>query len=116
MFDYSGIFTEHAKFTSPASKLSCHGRNSGGVLLLIRKSLSILVKEVKMNCGNTVCVRIDKSVFNSEKDVLLIPCYVVPENDPLYDTLELKDGIFILEEGILQAVQSEDLYVWFAAI
>ena len=27
------------------------------------------------------------------------------------DTLELKDGILILEEGILQAVQNEDLYV-----
>ena len=90
---------------------NCHGRNSGGVLLLIRKSLSNLVKEVNLNFGNTVCVRIDQSVFNSDKDVLLIARYVVPENGPLYDTLELKDGILILEEGILQAVQNEDLYV-----
>ena len=69
------------------------------------------MKEVNLNFGNTVCVRIDQSVFNSDKDVLLIARYVVPENGPLYDTLELKDGILILEEGILQAVQNEDLYV-----
>ena len=43
--------------------------------------------------------------------MLLIASYVAPENSPLYDTLELKDGILILEESTLQIVQNEDPYI-----
>ena len=110
-FDFSRLFTDHIKFAAPAKKLSLQGRNSGGVLLLIRKSLSTFVKQMKTDCENTVVVRVDKSVFSLDKDVLLIASYVAPENSPLYDTLELKDGILILEESILQIVQNEDPYI-----
>ena len=51
------------------------------------------VKQVEINCEDTVAVRIDKSVSDADKDVLLFASYVVPENSPVYDTLELKDGI-----------------------
>ena len=110
-FDFSRLFTDHVKFAAPAKKLSLQGRNSGGVLLLIRKSLSTFVKQMKTDCENTVVVRVDKSVFSLDKDVLLIASYVAPENSPLYDTLELKDGILILEESILQMVENEDPYI-----
>ena len=66
---------------------------------------------MKTDCENTVVVRVDKSVFSLDKDVLLIASYVAPENSPLYDTLELKDGILILEESTLQIVQNEDPYI-----
>ena len=77
---------------------------------MIRQSLSAFVKKLEVDCENTVVVKIDRCVFNLDKDVLLIACYVAPENSPLYDTLELNDGIQILEESILQAAQNEDLY------
>ena len=66
---------------------------------------------MKTDCENTVVVRVDKSVFSLEKDVLLIASYAAPENSPLYDTLELKDCILILEESTLQIVQNEDPYI-----
>ena len=109
-FDFSRLFAGYVKFAAQAKKLSTQGRNSGGVLLLIRQSLSAFVKKLEVDCENTVVVKIDRCVFNLDKDVLLIACYVAPENSPLYDTLELNDGIQILEESILQAVQNEDLY------
>ena len=84
---------------------------SVGFLLLIRKSLSAFVKQMKSGCENTIVVRVDKSVFSLDKDVWLIVSYVAPENSPLYDTLELKDGILILEESILQIVQNKDPYI-----
>ena len=56
-------------------------------------------------------VRVDKSVFSLDKDVLLIASLFAPENSPLYDTLELKDGILILEQSILQIVENEDPYI-----
>ena len=64
--------------------------------------------DLPTDCENTVVVRVDKSVFSLDNDVLLIASYVAPENSPLYDTLELKDGILILEESILQMVENED--------
>ena len=110
-FDLSRLFTDHIKFAVPPKKIFRYRANSGGVLLLIRKSLSTFVKQMKTDCENTVVVRVDKSVFSLDKDVLLIASHVAPENSPLYDTLELKDRIFILEESILHIVQNEDPYI-----
>ena len=107
--DFSRLFTDYVKFAAPAKKISTQGGNSG-VLLLIQQSLTAFVKQLKFDCENTVVVKIDSCVFNSDKDVSLIACFVAPKNSPLYETLEVNDGIQILEEKILQAVQNEDLY------
>ena len=61
-----------------------------------------------VNCENIVAVGIDKSVFDADKDVLLVTSFVVAENSPLYSTLELKDSILILEETLLQVMQNDD--------
>ena len=50
-------------------------------------------------------------MFEADKDVLLVASYIVPENSLLYDTLELKDGILILEQSLLQVMQNEDVYL-----
>ena len=104
-FDFNGLFTEHVKFVAPAKRLSRQGRNSGGVLLLIKRAVCKFVKQIQINCANTVAVRIDKSVFNANKDVLLIASYVAP------DSMDLKDGIVILEENLVQVIHDEDLYI-----
>lgn len=104
-FDFNGLFTEHVKFVAPAKRLSRQGRNSGGVLLLIKRAVCKFVKQIQINCANTVAVRIDKSVFNADKDVLLIASYVAP------DSMDLKDGIVILEENLVQEIRDEDLYI-----
>ena len=110
-FDFNGLFTEHVKFVAPAKRLSRQGRNSGGVLLLIKRAVCKFVKQIQINCANTVAVRIDKSVFNADKDVLLIASYVAPEHSPFYDSMDLKDGIVILEENLVQEILDEFCYV-----
>ena len=110
-FDFNGLFTEHVKFVAPAKRLSRQGRNSGGVLLLIKRAVCKFVKQIQINCANTVAVRIDKSVFNADKDVLLIASYVAPEHSPFYDSMDLKNGIVILEENLVQEIRDEDLYI-----
>ena len=72
--------------------------------------------QLKTDCTKTVVVRVDRSVFSLDKDVLLIASYVAPENSPLDDTLELKDGILILEESILHIVQNENPYKLHSAM
>ena len=73
-FNYDSIFTDHRKFVAPAKKLSHRGRNSGGVILLVRNKFSRFVKETKFDCDNTAAVRIDKAMFNTKKDVVLNSC------------------------------------------
>ena len=109
-FDFNGLLTDHMKFVAPAKRLSRQGRNSGGVLLLIKRTVCKFVKQIQINCANTVAVRIDKSVFNADKDVLLIASYV-PERSPFCDSMDLKDGIVILEENLVQEIHDEDLYI-----
>ena len=76
---------------------------------MIQRTLSAFVKQLEVDCEKTVVVKIDRCVFNLDKDVLLIACCVARENSLLYDTVELNDGMHILEENILQAVQNLSL-------
>ena len=110
-FNFDIIFHDFVKFVHPAKKISQRGRNSGGVLLLIRKSLSEFISRVNIECDNTVAVKFKKSVFNSDKDIVLIATYVIPENGSLYDTMPIKDGIVNLEESLLQVQQSQDVHI-----
>ena len=81
-FDFNGLFTEHVKFVAPAKRMSRQGRNVGGVLSLIRRTVCKFVKQIQTDYANTIAVRVDKSVFNADKDVLLIASYVAPGHGP----------------------------------
>ena len=109
-FDFNNIFLSYEKFVSPAHKLCHHSRKAGGVVLLIKKTLCTFIKEIiELNCPNAVALRIDRCLFRTDTDVLLVACYVAPEDSPLYDSYELKDGVEMLEECILQAMGNADL-------
>ena len=68
------------------------------------------VKQIQIDCANTTAVRVDKPVFNADKDVFLIASYVVPEYGPLHESMDLKDGIVILEEKILQVIRDDSMH------
>ena len=110
LFDYSSIFMDHVKFFAPAKKLDRLGRNSGGVLVLVRRSFSHLVKQIKVTLDNTIILRCDKQLFNADKDVLFVGGYVAPESSPFYSTHALKDGIVMLEEALMEIVGDNELY------
>ena len=111
-FDYKQVFHDFVKYFAPAKKLSKQGRNSGGVLLLVKNSLSPFVKEIKLdNTNNMIAILIDKKVFNADKDVVLVACYIPPEGSPVYNNLEIKDGILILEENILQSFSKDNVHM-----
>ena len=42
---------------------------------------------------------------------MLLIANVVPEHGPLYESMDLKDGIVILEEKLLQVIRDEDVHV-----
>ena len=110
-FDFSCVFPDYTKFHAPAKKLSVHGRNSGGVLLLVLNECAKFASQIRVECDNAVVVKINKCVFGLDKDVVLVACYIVPEGGPAYNLTELKDGILILEENILQDVDKDDIHL-----
>ena len=106
-FDYDCVFPDYLKFYAPSSKLSTHGRNSGGVLLLIKKCFKKYIKEIKTNGDNLVIVKINKEVFGVNKDVILVAIYVPPEGSPFYAEKMVKDGILSMEETLFQHFERE---------
>ena len=44
--DFDLLFIEHVKFVAPAKRLSRQGRNVGGVLSLIRRTVCKFVKQI----------------------------------------------------------------------
>ena len=110
-FNFSRIFTEFVKFTALAKKLSHFGRNSGGVVLFIKKCLEHFVEEIKLECNNAVAVKLSKTVLETDKDVVVVGCYIAPEGSPVYNNTELEDGVMMLEESVLHAVRQDDVHL-----
>ena len=68
--------------------------------MLIRRAVCKFVKQIQIDSTSTTAVKVDKSIFNQDTDVLLIASYVVPEQGPLCDSVDLKDGILYLRRKI----------------
>ena len=70
-------FPDFLQFSSPALKLSHHGRSSGGVLLWVKRAWEKYVSVLDLLQDNMVWLKIDRSVFSCEKHVVLCgACYV----------------------------------------
>ena len=77
---------------------------------MIRKCLKELVKEIKLDCNNAIAIRVDKSVFDVNKDVVFLAAYIAPEGGPIYEESVIKDGVVLFEESEVQQFQRKDFY------
>ena len=84
----ANIFPDHEIYSCPAIKLSAKGRRSGGVLVLVRESLSRFVKEITVPCDNLVVLLLSKSLSGEEHDTLFLSLYCQPIGSPFYHTHE----------------------------
>jgi hypothetical protein len=97
----SSIFQDYVIFTSKAKKLSCRGRYSGGVIVMIRKSLASFAERIQVETENTVVIKLHRNVFGSYKDVMFICSYVHPHDSEFWKTKQGVFGMEILEQCIL---------------
>lgn len=87
-------------FFSPAKKLSAHGRCSGGVIVLVKKTLSHIfdITEINHNFNNIIALQlINKS---SNKIYIVVSAYIPPYTSPFYDNVPYDNGIHMLDEFI----------------
>ena len=76
----SDMFKDYLSFTAKAKKLSHHGRNSGGVVMLLRKLYAEFVREVPYE--NMLVIEVDEVLFKTGKPVYMIGVYFPPCESP----------------------------------
>ena len=65
-FDFSTHFEDYSVFHAPANILSRRGRKSGGVAVLVRKSLMQFVTSVECDYDNMICFKLSKDRLGIE--------------------------------------------------
>ncbi|RUM93187.1 MAG: hypothetical protein DSZ28_08770, partial [Thiothrix sp.] len=101
-FDFGRYCEECCIFHSPAVKLSYHGRRSGGVAILVKKTLSTTVSQILCSLDNTIAIR---ALDNDHGSIVIICVYIPPVDSPYYHNRETKCNIVLLEEEILRIQQ-----------
>lgn len=105
-FDFSVHFHDFLVLHSPASKLSRQGRHSGGVVMLIRRSLQGLFQEINCLFSNMLCVKFSNLVFGTDKDVMFIGIYNHPSGSAYYVDKDFDCTLDLLEEFLLNHMES----------
>ena len=106
-FDFGVKLPDHVALHCPAKKYSKLGRPSGGLVLLIRKTLAPFIEIVETNLSHVLAIKIKKSLLNTAKDLLLVTIYNHPKesifykNKQYYSTLEETEQFLAnnIEEG-----------------
>ena len=87
-----------------AKESMCGGRNMGGVLVLVRKSIASSIKRINDTFEFGVLLTIDKSLLDLDRDCVYCSVYIPPENSPFYRNI--KGSVF---ERIEASLFSDDL-------
>ena len=77
-------------------------------MVLIRKKLKQYIEIIKTNINHVICLRINKSLLNSKKDLLYICTYIHPANSIYYSNKNYANTFEVLEEFIADELQKDD--------
>ena len=94
------IFSSFKILFSPALKLSDHGRCSGGVVVLIKRSIINFVTVLTHRFDNIIAIKLKGLYSDTNKDTVLISAYIPPYNSPYYNNTDYSNGIVMLEQFI----------------
>ena len=102
--DLSECFPDYIHFICPGVKISnsVHGRVSGGLALMVRKSLSNFVNRITIEYDNMIALRLIGSLFGLENDVILLGAYLPPETSDYYAETEIYNGVSMIEDALLE--------------
>jgi len=88
--------SSHTWYCSPSKISKRGGRNMGGVLVGIRNCFCAFVAHVNCLFEAGLVLNIDKRLFKTSKNIILIATYIAPDSSPAYDQCSVK-GIAIIE-------------------
>lgn len=95
------VWADFDVFIADAHKLSKHGRLAGGVMILVRKLLSHLIEKINVDLENIVVLKMKKDLMQSEKDIILIGCYLPPIDSKFWSVAQNGTGFDVIEKCVL---------------
>ena len=103
LHDYvDGAFDNFSVFTCKATSSNRGGRPMGGITVLIKNEICHLVKRICNDFIFGVVLKIDKSVFNLDKDVVFMSVYLPPANSTIFDIIDSEyKGISSIENILI---------------
>ena len=103
-------FSEFIQFMSPAIKITQQGRRCGGVLIMAKRRLEKHIKVLDLSQDNMVWLKFDKSVFSSDRDVILCGVYICPYDSPYYrqEHVNVTSTLTIVEQCLLDYINHFD--------
>ena len=108
-FDFSIKFGDFIALHSPAKKFNFRGRPSGGLVILIRKTLERFITVLDTKISHVICFKIAKELLNTAKDILFIGTYVHPSDSVFYSDEDHECTLEALEQFMLdQLEEGED--------
>ena len=102
-FDFSKCFAEFSVSHAPGIKLSSQGRRSGGVALLVKKTLAAHSTTLDSDCDTMVAIRICNPLLG---DTIIICAYIPPIESPYYKDREISTNMIALEDLIVKFQES----------
>ena len=102
------VFCDFCAYTANARKLSYHGRQSGGVILFVRNTISSFVERISVEVENCVVVEIKKELFDTDKNIMLIASYIPPCDSNFWKTTQNGFGLELIEKCVLDLYDKRD--------
>ena len=101
------LFSRFYSTSRPAVKLSDQGRKSGGVLILVKRTLEKFTEVIDLTVDNRELLKLDKTVFLSEKHVIMCGPCVYPPYSPYYKQSQgaTTSSIIVTEQCILDCAE-----------
>jgi len=100
--DMSYCFPNFDCYVSPARKLSQRGRSSGGIVCLVDRKFAKYFRRVLYNYDNVIVFKVCKTLFNTDKDVLMFNVYIPPCGSPYYAHKDDDNGVDMLQTCIAE--------------
>ena len=104
-FDFSIKFKDFDVLHCPAEKFSHLGRPSGGLVLLLKKSLKEVVEIIETGISHVLSIKIKKEFLGTTQDLLYVNTYVHPVGSVFYSNKDYQNTLEEIEQFILD--QSE---------
>ena len=107
-FDFSIKFGDYIPLHSSAKKFNIRGRPSGGLVVLVRKSLERFITIIETKISHVLCFKIAKNLLNTTKDILFIGTYVHPSESIFYSDEDHDCTLEAVEQFMLDQLEDEE--------
>ena len=100
------VFSDYTIYNTDAYKLSKQGRLAGGVIVLIKLSLAMFVEQVNISIENFITIKMKRDLFNLDKDLIYVGCYLPPLESKFWHISEHGFGLEVIEKCILEIYEN----------